>query len=621
MEHNHSHHHEHEHREGNERAEIIKIAFSAAISAAILLLRSKIPVFLPNWLMFLLPYLLVGGDVLIEAVKNIFKGRIFDEKFLMSLATAGAFAVEEYPEAVAVMAFYKIGELFEHRAVERAHRSIEQAMDLRPDTAVVIKNGRELTVHPHEIAPGEIFVVKPGEKIALDGIIISGETDLDTSALTGEALPRPASPENEVLSGCVNLSGLIKVRATKEFEQSTAAKISELARQASSRKARAENFITKFSRWYTPAVVGAAALIFAVPSLITGRWTEWLGRALVFLVVSCPCALVVSVPLTFFCGIGGASRKGILIKGSAYIDALAQIKTVAFDKTGTLTKGEFKVKIISPQADISPESLLCLAAAAEAGSNHPIAKSICSAAGNSIAQARQIKELAGMGICAEVNGEKIAVGNEKLMKLCSARPVKAADGICIHVARGNEYLGSITLEDELKPESAAAITALKKAGIEKTALVTGDGSNAARAVAKAAGIDEYYSSLLPDGKIEAAEKLLKQGSLCFVGDGVNDAPVLARADVGIAMGAAGSDAAIEAADVVIMDDNPEKVAAAIAGAKHTLRIVRQNITLALGVKGAVLLLGALGITGMWLAVFADVGVTVIAVLNALRARK
>ncbi len=614
----------HEHEEGGEKKDIIGIVIAAVLTAALLLFKAKISALSPLLFgaLFIMPYLAAGADVLLSAAKNIAKGKIFDEQFLMSIATVGAFAIGEYTEAVAVMVFYKIGELFEHYAVDKSHRSIAEAMDLRPDSACVIRDGAKITVHPSKVKAGEIIFVKPGERIPLDGIILKGETNLDTSALTGESNPRFAEKGDMVLSGCVNLSGAMEIEVNKEYSQSTVSKIIELVESASERKAKAENFITKFSRCYTPLVVISAVLLFAIPSIITGEWREWLNRALIFLVISCPCALVVGVPLTFFAGIGGASRKGILIKGSNYIDTLSKIQTVVFDKTGTLTKGNFAVKSICPES-IAPQELLALAAAAESSSNHPIAKAICDAAKNTPSlEATQATELAGKGITAKINGKTVAAGNEKLMELFGVDFKKiSAQGAVVYIAVEGKYCGCIEVADEIKEDAAAAVSQLKRLGIKKTVMLTGDNEAAAKAAAKAIGLDEYHSSLLPADKVKLAEKLLKSGRMCFAGDGINDAPVLARADIGIAMGGAGSDAAIEAADVVIMDDSPAKIPLAIKIARKTMSIVRQNIAFALGVKLLVLLLGALGIAGMWIAVFADVGVMVIAVLNAMRAMK
>ncbi len=626
--HEHSHSHSHscgcEHEEGSEKRDIIGIIIAAALTAVILIFGDVLNAFSPllYGAVFLVPYLIVGGDVLLSAAKNIAKGKVFDEQFLMSLATIGAFAVGKYGEAVAVMVFYKIGELFEHYAVDKSRHSIAEAMDLRPDSACLIKEGAKITVHPSQVKIGETIFVKPGERIPLDGIIKKGETNLDTSALTGESAPRFAASGDSVLSGCLSLSGAVEIEVSKEYGQSTVAKILELAESASQQKTKAENFITKFSRYYTPVVVIAAVILFALPSIISGNWQEWLNRALIFLVISCPCALVVSVPLTFFAGIGGASRKGIIIKGSNYIDTLSKVKTLVFDKTGTLTKGSFAVQKVHAEK-MKPEELIALATAVESGSNHPIAKSICAAAKDlPKIEASEIKELSGKGICAEISGKTVAVGNEKLMKhlgiSIEENPTQAP---CVYVAVEGKYCGRIEVADEIKEDAPIAISRLKELGVEKTVMLTGDSEAAAKTVAQRLNLDEYHSSLLPADKVERVANLGFGGALCFVGDGINDAPVLARADIGMAMGGVGSDAAIEAADVVIMDDNPAKIPVAIKIAKKTMGIVWQNICFALGVKLVVLVMGAFGIANMWLAVFADVGVTVIAVLNALRAMK
>lgn len=612
----------HEHEEGERKGQIIRLIVSVLLTAVLLIFEEKISGFstVAFAAAFLVPYLIAGGDVLLGAVKNILKGKVFDEQFLMSIATIGAFATGEYTEAVAVMVFYKIGELFEDYAVDKSHKSIAAAMDLRPDYANVMRNETVQKVSPEEVSIGEIIVVKPGEKIPLDGVIVSGESDIDTSALTGESQPRSAAQGDSVLSGFINMSGLLKIEVTKAFHESTVAKILELVESSSARKTKTENFITKFARYYTPAVVIGAALLFIIPSIVTGQWREWLSRALIFLVVSCPCALVVSVPLSFFGGIGGASRQGILIKGSNYIDALSKAGTVVFDKTGTLTKGTFKVTAVQSEKMESSE-LLRLASAAESCSNHPIARSVTAAMPDHGMTVTDFEELGGKGICARIDGRKIWAGNERLMNELGIKPdKKSLVGTVVHIAEDGEYLGSIEVTDEIKQDAAVAIEKLKKAGVKKTVMLTGDNAETAKSVADALGLDEFYAGLLPDGKVEKAESLLGDG-LVFVGDGINDAPVLARADIGVAMGGAGSDAAIEAADVVIMDDKPEKVATAIRIAKKTMGIVKQNIVFALGVKGVVLVLGALGIANMWLAVFADVGVAALAIINAMRALK
>ncbi len=573
---------------------------------------------------FLVPYAVIGWDVLWGALRGIFRGQVFDEKFLMALATVGAFAIGEYTEACAVMIFYQVGELFQSIAVGKSRKSIAALMDICPDFAVVKREGEEVTVSPEEVEIGETIVVRPGEKIPLDGEIVSGATAVNTSALTGESLPQDKSVGDKVISGTVNLTGAIEVRTASAYENSTVAKILELVENSSEKKARAENFITRFARWYTPCVVIGAVLLAVIPSLITGEWAEWVRRALTFLVVSCPCALVVSVPLSFFGGIGGASREGILIKGANYIETLASVDTVVFDKTGTLTKGSFSVVEISAR-EISEEALLALAAAAESYSAHPVARSIVSAYGGKADKRRfsSVRELAGMGIEAEAGEEKYYFGNDALMERAGAKAEKTAPyGTVVHISRGEEYLGFILVRDEVKPEAKNAVAALRALGVKKTVMLTGDGEAVASAVGAELGIDDVHASLLPADKVGKVEEHILGGArLAFAGDGINDAPVLARADVGIAMGAMGSDAAIESADIVLMDDNPEKIALAIKISRKTMRIVRENIIFALGVKGMILLLGALGFANMWIAVFGDVGVMVIAILNAMRSMR
>ena len=571
--------------------------------------------------LFLVPYAVIGFDVLWGALRGIVRGQVFDEKFLMALATVGAFCIGEYTEACAVMLFYQTGEFFQSIAVGKSRRSIAALMDIRPDTATVKRGGEELEVMPEEVEVGETIVVRPGEKIALDGEIVSGFTAVNTSALTGESLPQDKTIGEKVISGSVNLTGVIEVRAEKAYENSTVAKILELIESSAEKKARAENFITRFARWYTPCVVVGAALLALIPSIITGNAAEWVRRALTFLVVSCPCALVISVPLSFFGGIGGAAREGVLIKGANYLEALAAVDTLVFDKTGTLTKGSFAVTEVSARG-ISEEELLALAAAAESRSAHPVARSIvnaCKRADRSRFTA--VRELAGMGIEAEAGGEKYYFGNAALMSAAGAKAdAHALCGTAVHISRGNIYLGYILVSDELKPQSSGAIRSLKALGVKKTVMLTGDNEASANAVGKALGVDEVRASLLPQDKVREVERLLSCGArVAFAGDGINDAPVLTRADVGIAMGALGSDAAIESADIVLMDDDPEKIALAIKTARKTMGIVRANIIFALGVKGIILLLGALGFANMWLAVFGDVGVMVIAILNAMRA--
>ena len=580
-------------------------------------------------LAFLVPYAVIGWDVLWKAVRNIAHGQVFDENFLMSIATVGAFATGEYPEAVFVMLFYQVGELFQSYAVGRSRQSIAQLMEIRPDYANLERDGKAEKVDPDEVAVGDVIVVKPGERVPLDGVVLEGHSTLDTAALTGESLPRPVREGDDVISGCVNQSGLLRVRVTKEFGESTVAKILDLVENASSKKARAENFITKFARVYTPCVVIAAVLLAVVPSFITGDWSQW-TRALIFLVVSCPCALVISVPLSFFGGIGGASRLGILVKGSNYLETLSLAETVVFDKTGTLTDGSFNVVAIHPEADIDPDRLLSIAAHAEAYSNHPIALSVRAAYSGPIDQQRidDVQEQSGHGVRARIDEHVVLVGNDKLMSACGVGCHECElTGTILHVSLDGAYIGHIVIADVIKPDAVEAIAALRAAGVKKTVMLTGDRADVAAAVAKELGIDEFRAQLLPQDKVAEVEKLLEEthahgtgkGKLAFVGDGINDAPVLTRADIGIAMGAMGSDAAIEAADVVLMDDKPSNIARAIGIARKTMGIVWQNIVFALGVKFLVLVLAAVGIANMWLAVFADVGVAVIAILNAMRA--
>lgn len=576
---------------------------------------------------FLVPYLVIGYDILWKAVRNILHGQVFDENFLMAIATVGAFVLGDYLEGSAVMIFYQIGELFQSVAVGKSRKSISSLMDIRPDYANLEKDGEIVETDPEEVSIGDIIVVKPGEKIPLDGVIIEGNTSVDISALTGESVPRSLTEGDDVISGCINLNGVIRVKVTKEFGESTVAKILDLVENSSSKKAKAENFITKFARYYTPCVVIGAALLAVIPSLITGNWGEWVNRALIFLVISCPCALVISVPLSFFGGIGGASRCGILIKGGNYLETLARTEIVVFDKTGTLTKGVFNVTAIHPEI-ISEERLIELAAYAEAYSTHPISRSIRDAFNAEIDKSRisDVEELSGRGVSAVIDGKQVYAGNDKLMEEIgvSWHPCHHT-GTTVHVATDNTYAGHIVISDEIKQDSAEAVAALKNADVKKTVMLTGDAKAVGESTAKQLGLDDVYTELLPDGKVEMVEKLLEEksdkGRLVFVGDGINDAPVLSRADIGIAMGAVGSDAAIEAADVVLMDDKPSKIALAIDISRKTLSIVHQNIVFALAVKLAVLVLGALGLANMWAAVFADVGVSVIAIINAMRALK
>lgn len=576
--------------------------------------------------LYLVPYLIIGYDVLWRAIRNILRGQVFDENFLMSLATVGALCIGEYPEAVAVMLFYQVGELFQSYAVERSRKSISGLMDIRPDYAN-IEDGRALKqVDPEDVKVDDIIVVKPGEKVPLDGVIIEGSSSIDTAALTGESIPRDVIAGDSVISGCINQTGLLRVQVKKEYGESTVAKILDLVENSSSKKANAEQFITRFAKVYTPAVVIAAALLAVIPPLFFGQvWGEWVHRALTFLVISCPCALVISIPLSFFGGIGGASRAGILVKGGNYLEALAQTKIVVFDKTGTLTKGTFKVTAIHPN-ELSPSRLLELAAYAENYSGHPISLSLQEAYALPLDNTRvtDAHEIAGQGIEAKVDGHTIHAGNCKLMDSIGAKWHECElSGTTVHVAVNGKYEGHIVIADELKSDTKDAIEALRSEGITRTVMLTGDSKAVGESVVKELGLDAYYAELLPADKVERVEKLLAEKGpkerLAFVGDGINDAPVLARADIGIAMGALGSDAAIEAADIVLMDDRPSKIALAIRISRKTLRIVRQNIVFALGVKAVVLVLGALGISGMWEAVFADVGVSVIAILNAMRA--
>lgn len=579
---------------------------------------------------FLISYLLVGGDILLRAAKNIARGQVFDENFLMSIATIGAFAIGQYPEGIAVMLFYQVGELFQSIAVNRSRKSISDLMDIRPEYAT-LKVGHEVKkVSPEEVHVGDLIIVKPGEKIPLDGIVIEGNSMVDTSALTGESVPREVEAGSEVLSGFVNSNGVLSIQVTKEYSESTVAKILDLVQNASSRKAPTENFITKFARYYTPVVVIIAAMLAIIPPLVMegALFSDWIYRALVFLVISCPCALVVSIPLGFFGGIGGASKSGILVKGSNYLEALNSVKYVVFDKTGTLTKGVFKVTDISPEGDITKESLLKYAALAESYSNHPIAQSILAAYGKEVNKEEidQYDEIAGHGIKIKVNGRTILAGNKKLMEK-EGISFKDEDviGTMVHLAVNEKYAGFIVIADEVKEDSKKAIDGLKALGIKKTVMLTGDAIRVGEKVGHTLGLDEVCAELLPHEKVEQVERLdsykLKNEKLIFVGDGINDTPVLARADIGIAMGGLGSDAAIEAADVVIMTDEPSKIVTAIKIAKRTRRIVWQNILFSLCIKGVVLLLGAYGLATMWEAIISDVGVTLIAVLNAMRVLK
>ena len=608
----------------------IRLAVGAVVYAIGMALTvfAKLPT-LAELAFLIVAYVILGWDVVWQAVKNITRGQVFDEHFLMSVSTIGAFAIGEYPEAVAVMLFYQVGEFFQSLAVKRSRKSISDLMDIRPDSATVKRNGVLQVVSPESVAVGEIIVVKPGEKIPLDGIVVDGESMLDTKALTGESVPRSIRKGDEALSGCINQSGLLTLKVTKSFGESTVSKIIDLVENASARKAPTENFITTFARYYTPVVVGMAAVLAIIPPLVLGGgWSEWLRRGFVFLIVSCPCALVISIPLTFFGGIGAASKRGVLVKGSNYLEALNKVSVVVFDKTGTLTKGVFEVANIIPAAGYQKEQVLEYAAQAESYSNHPIAKSILAAYGKSIDQKQfsGFEEISGHGISVMVQGKKVLAGNSKLMESEKiAYSACDAAGTKVYVAADGSYVGCILIADEVKPDGNRAIAELKKIGVEKTVMLTGDDERIGKSVADELGLDAYYAQLLPDQKVEKLEMLDKQkrqgSKLAFVGDGINDAPVLARADVGIAMGGLGSDAAIEAADVVLMTDEPSKLVEAIDVAKATKRIVMQNIVIALGIKSVFLVLGALGMAGMWEAVFGDVGVTIIAVLNAMRILK
>ena len=602
-----------------------RIIIGAAVLATAVLLNLN-----NEWLriaLFIISYIIVGGDVVKRAVNNIFKGQVFDENFLMSIATIGAFFIGEYPEGVAVMLFYQVGELFQSYAVGKSRKSIASLMDIRPDYANVKKGDELVKVDPDEVQIGDIIVIKAGEKIPLDGKVIEGSSMIDTSALTGESVPREVEVGSDILSGCININGVITAEVTKEFGESTVSKILDLVENASSKKSNSEQFITKFARYYTPVVVVIAVFLAIIPPLVIdgATFSDWIYRALAFLVVSCPCALVISIPLSFFGGIGGASKKGILVKGSNYLEALAETEIVVFDKTGTLTKGVFNVQEIHPEG-VSKEELLELTAYVESYSNHPISLSLKRAYGKEIDNGRisEVEEISGHGVIATVDGKKVMAGNIKLMKMMDIPYFKGElIGTAVHVAVNNKYIGYIVIADEVKEDSAQAIKELKAANIKQTVMLTGDNKSVGSKVAKELGLDKVYAELLPADKVEKLEELFSQksnkGKLAFVGDGINDAPVLARADIGIAMGGLGSDAAIEAADIVIMTDEPSKVATAIKISKKTLKIAHQNIVFAIGIKIIVLILSAFGITTMWAAIFADVGVTIIAVLNAFRA--
>ena len=602
-----------------------RIIIGAAVLATAVLLSLN-----NEWLqiaLFIISYIIVGGDVVKRAVKNIFKGQVFDENFLMSIATIGAFFIGEYPEGVAVMLFYQVGELFQSYAVGKSRKSIASLMDIRPDYANVKKGDELVKVDPDEVQIGDIIVIKAGEKIPLDGKVIEGSSMIDTSALTGESVPREVEVGSDILSGCININGVITAEVTKEFGESTVSKILDLVENASSKKSNSEQFITKFARYYTPVVVIIAVFLAIIPPLVIdgATFSDWIYRALAFLVVSCPCALVISIPLSFFGGIGGASKKGVLVKGSNYLEALAETEIVVFDKTGTLTKGVFNVQEIHPEG-VSKEELLELTAHAESYSNHPISLSLKRAYSKEINNGRisDVEEISGHGVIATVDGKKVMAGNIKLMKMMDIPYFKGElIGTIVHVAVNNKYIGYIVIADEVKEDSAQAIKELKAANIKQTVMLTGDNKSIGSKVAKELGLDKVYAELLPADKVEKLEELFsqksKKGKLAFVGDGINDAPVLARADIGIAMGGLGSDAAIEAADVVIMTDEPSKIATTMKISKKTLKIAHQNIVFAIGIKIIVLILSAFGIATMWAAIFADVGVTIIAVLNAFRA--
>ena len=599
------------------------------IIAFILFLVSMIFNFNNEWInniLFIISYLIVGFEIIKKALRNIIRGKVFDENFLMTIATIGAFGIGEYPEAVAVMLFYQVGELFQSYAVDKSRKSISSLMDIRPDFANVEKEGKIEKVDPDDVELGDIIIIKPGEKVPLDGVILEGKSSLDTKALTGESLPRSVTEGEEILSGCINLNGVLRVETTKEYGQSTVSKILDLVENASSKKSKSENFITKFARYYTPIVVIIALFLAIVPPLLIdgATFSDWIYRALSFLVVSCPCALVISIPLSFFGGIGGASKMGILIKGSNYLEAISKAEIVVFDKTGTLTQGNFEVqKIVA--INISQEELLKTVAYAENYSNHPISLSVKNAYSRKISETdiQSTQELSGMGIVARIWDKDIIVGNEKLMKEEEIEFSKTDDvGTVLYVAIDNKYVGYILIADKIKDDAKIAIESLKKNNVKKTVMLTGDKKSVGEDVAQKLGIDKVYTELLPDGKVKKVEKLLKEkrenGKLVFVGDGINDAPVLALADIGIAMGGLGSDAAIEAADVVIMTDEPSKIVNTIKLSKKTMKIVKENIVFAIFVKVLILILSALGLSTMWEAVFADVGVSVIAIINALR---
>ncbi len=609
-----------------------KVLIRILVAAVLMIVFSQLPVEgYIRFLLFMIPYLVIGYDILKKAFKGILNRQVFDENFLMAVATVGAIVLGNYTEGVAVMLFYQIGELFQSYAVGKSRRNISELMDIRPDYANIERDGKLEKVDPDEVEIGSVIVVQPGEKIPIDGVVTEGKTTLNTSALTGESLPREVAPGDEVISGCINMTGVLKIRTTKEFGESTVSKILDLVENSSSKKSRSEHFISKFARYYTPAVCYGALALAVLPPLVrmfamglAPEWGNWIYRALTFLVISCPCALVISIPLSFFAGIGGASREGILVKGSNYLETLAQTRYVVFDKTGTMTQGVFEVSGVHHN-EMEEARLLEYAALAESASSHPISKSLQKAYGKAIDRSRvtDIEEISGNGVTAKVDGIPVAAGNAKLMERLGI-PYKECHhvGTVVHMAVNGAYAGHILISDLLKPNAKEAITSLKHAGIEKTVMLTGDSKKVADQVAKELGIGEVYSELLPADKVSKVEELLKEknakAKLVFVGDGINDAPVLSRADIGIAMGALGSDAAIEAADVVLMDDDPLKISKAIRIARKCMRIVYENIYFAIGIKVLCLILGALGIANMWLAIFADVGVMVLAVLNAIR---
>lgn len=624
----HDHDHGHDHNShghdhgGEENEKLLLVRIAAAL--VLLVVGMLLPAGAVRTVLLLAAYLIAGYDVLLRAAKNISRGQIFDENFLMTVASIGALIMGEYPEGVAVMTLYQIGEWFQDRAVERSRSSIASLMDIRPDSANLLQDGEVRVVSPEEVSIGSTILVRPGEKVPLDGEILEGTSSLNTVALTGESLPRDVQAGDRVISGCVNLSGVLTVRVTSLYGESTVARILQLVESSGNNKASSEKFITKFARYYTPAVCATALLLAIIPSIVTGDWSRWVTQALSFLVISCPCALVISVPLSFFSGIGGASRKGILVKGANYMETLSQLDTVAFDKTGTLTQGVFSVTAIHPN-EVSPEDLLEVAALAECYSSHPISRSLQAAYNRLIDRTRvtDVEEIAGHGIKAVVDGRTVYAGNDKLLAQIGvkARPCHH-QGTIVHIARQDEYLGHIVISDVLKPTSEQAMSELKREGVQRLVMLTGDRKAVAEDMAEKLGLTDVRAELLPEDKVKALENLMNQGRrVGFVGDGINDAPVLRRADLGIAMGALGSDAAIEAADVVLMDDDPLKLPLAMRIARRTMRIVHQNIVFALGVKAIILVLGFLGVTNMWLAVFADVGVAMLAILNAMRAMR